>query len=42
MAINYSEKISNNFNLGLNEHGGNAQGNAQGDAPLHIPHIGLK
>ncbi len=38
MSINYSEKISNNFNLGLNEHGGNAQG----DAPLHIPHIGLK
>ena len=34
MSINYSEKISNNVKLGLNEHGG--------DAPLHIPHIGLK
>jgi len=38
MAINYSEKISKNVKLGLNEHGGNAQD----DAPLHIPHIGLK
>ena len=33
MAINYSEKIPNNVNLGLNEQGG--------DAPLYIPHIGL-
>jgi|APGre2960657423_1045063.scaffolds.fasta_scaffold752879_1 hypothetical protein len=38
MSINYSEKIPNNVNLGLNEHGGDAQG----DAPLYIPHNGLK
>jgi hypothetical protein len=34
MAINCSEKIPNNVNIGLNEQGD--------DAPLYIPNIGLK